>query len=161
MTKVFNYTSLKINFSLAPEPTQFEEVQPEVCAEHERWKNAMDDEFASMVRFGAYRCVLKSETNGRQLLGCRWVYKREVGKNGAVTRYRARLVAQGYLQRPYGSFIPEEIYSPAVLKDSLCLFLSVAAAESLMVISRCQSCLFTSTVIGAHLYASASRLLMS
>jgi len=108
MTKVFNYTSLKTDFSLAPEPTRFEEVQPEVCAEHERWKNAMDDEITSMVKFGAYRRVLKSDTNGRQLLGCRWVYKRKVGKDGAVTRYRARLVAQGYLQRPYDSFIPEE-----------------------------------------------------
>jgi hypothetical protein len=133
MTKVFNSTSLKIDFSLAPEPTRFEEVQPEVCAEHERWKNAMDDEITSMVKFGVYRRVLKSDTNGRQLLGCRWVYKRKVGKDGAVTRYRARLVAQGYLQRPYDSFIPEETYSPVVHKDSLRLFLSVAAAESLMV----------------------------
>jgi hypothetical protein len=49
MMKVFNYTSLKINFSLAPEPTRFKEVQPEVCAEHERWKNAMNDEIASML----------------------------------------------------------------------------------------------------------------
>jgi hypothetical protein len=115
MTKVFNSTSLKIDFSLVPKPT--EEVQPEVCAEHERWKNAMDDEIASMLKFGVYRRVLKSDTSGRQLLGFRWVYKCKVGKDGAVTRYRARLVAQGYLQRPYDSFIPEETYSPVVHKD--------------------------------------------
>ena len=139
MTKVFNSTSLKIDFSLAPEPTRFEEVQPEVCAEHDRWKNAMDDEITSMVKFGVYRRVFKSDTGGRQLLGCRWVYKRKIGKDGAVTRYRARLVAQGYLQRPYDSFIPEETCSPVVHKDSLRLFLSVAAAESLMVMPSRQS----------------------
>jgi hypothetical protein len=104
MTKVLNSTSLKIDSSLAPEPTQFEEVQSEIFAEHERWKNAMDDEITSTVKFGVYRCVLKSDTNGRQILGCRWVYKRKVGKGGTVARYRARLVAQGYLQRPYDSF---------------------------------------------------------
>ena len=86
-----------------------------------------------MVKFGVYRRVLKSDTGGRQLPGCRWVYKRKIGKDGAVTRCRARLVAQGYLQRPYDSFIPEETYSPVVRKDSLRLLLSVAAAESLMV----------------------------
>ena len=32
------------------------------------------------------------------------------------------------MQRPYDSFIPEETYSPVVHKDSLRLFLSVAAA---------------------------------
>jgi hypothetical protein len=56
------------------------------------------------------------------------------------------------LQRPYGSLIPEETYSPVVLKDSLRLFLSVADVKAAF---------FTGTVIGAHLYASASRLLIS
>jgi hypothetical protein len=64
---------LKIDFSFAPEPTSFDEVQPIVCAEHEQWKNAIDDEIASVVKFGVYRRVPKSDTSGRQLLGCRWV----------------------------------------------------------------------------------------
>ena len=69
----------------------------------------MDDGIVSMVVFGVYRRVLKSDTSGPQLLGRRWVYKRKVCKDGAVTRYRARLVAQSYFQRPYNSFIQKKL----------------------------------------------------
>ena len=133
MAKVFNSASIKIDFSLAPEPTRFQEVQPEVCAEHERWREAMDDEIAAMVKFGVYRRVPKSAAGTRQILGCRWVYKRKVNKHGQVCRYRARLVAQGFAQRAYDSYQPDETFSPVVHKDTLRLFLSVCAAENLRI----------------------------
>ena len=132
-SKVLNSTSIKIDFRLAPEPTRFAEVQPEVCAEHERWREAMDDEIASMTRFGVYRRLPKSAAGNRQILGCRWVFKRKVNKQGVVVRYRSRLVAQGFLQRPYDSYQPDETYSPVVHKDTLRLFLSVCAAEDLII----------------------------
>ena len=131
--KALNGTATKIDFSLAPEPTRFEQVLPEVCAEHDRWKEAMDDEIASMVKFGVYRVVPKSAAGNRQLLGARWVYKRKVNKDGVVYRYRARFVAQGFLQRPFDSYNPDETYSPVVAKDTIRLFLSVSAALNLHV----------------------------
>jgi hypothetical protein len=109
------------------------EVQPEVCAEHGRWREAMDDEIAAMVKFGVYRRVPKSAAGTRQILGCRWVYKRKVNKHGQVCRYRARLVAQGFAQRAYDSYQPDETFSPVVHKDTLRLFLSVCAAENLRI----------------------------
>ena len=48
-------------------------------------------------------------------------------------RHRARLVVQGFLQRPYDSFHPDETFSPVVHKDTLRLFLSLSAAENLQV----------------------------
>ena len=93
----------------------------------------MDDEMRSMERFGVYRRVLKSAARGRQILGCRWVYKRKVNKFGQVCRYRARLVAQGFLQRAFDSYQPDETYSPVVHKDTLRMFLSLCAAEDLEV----------------------------
>jgi len=63
----------------------------------------------------------------RQILGCRWVYKRKVGKDVLVYRYRARLVAQGYRQRAHDSYDPDHISSPVVHKESLRLFLAVCA----------------------------------
>jgi hypothetical protein len=95
MAKVLNSSTINIDFSLEPEPVRFQDVQPEVCAEHERWREAMAEEMASMIRFGVYRRVPKSTAGNRQILGCRWVYKRKVNKLGQVHRYRARLVAQG------------------------------------------------------------------
>ena len=80
-----------------------------------------------------YKRVPKSAANGRQILGCKWVYKRKTNKFGHVTRYRARLVAQGFRQRELDSFNPDDIHSPVVHKNSLRCLLSVAAAENLRV----------------------------
>ena len=132
-SKVLNSSTIKIDFRLAPEPTQFWEVQPEVCAEHDRWKEAMDDEIASMNRFGVYQRLPKSAAGTRQILGCRWVFKRKVNKQGVVTRYRARLVAQGFRQRAFDSYQPDETFSPVVHKDTLRLFLSICAAQNLKI----------------------------
>ena len=58
----------------------------------------MDDEIVSMTKFGVYKALSRSAAGNRQILGCRWVYKRKVNKFGEVVRYRPRLVAQGFRQ---------------------------------------------------------------
>jgi hypothetical protein len=133
MSKILNASSINIDFSLSPEPTRYEDVMPEVCPEHASWRAAMDEEMRSMDRFGVYNRVPRSAAKGRQILGCGWVYKRKVNKLGEVVRYRGRLVARGCSQRPFDSFDPDHTYSPVCHKDSLRLFLSVCAAESLQV----------------------------
>uniref|UniRef100_A0A1X7TFD5 Reverse transcriptase Ty1/copia-type domain-containing protein n=1 Tax=Amphimedon queenslandica TaxID=400682 RepID=A0A1X7TFD5_AMPQE len=35
----------------------------------------------------------------RRVVGSKWVFKRKIGENGKVERYKARLVAQGYSQK--------------------------------------------------------------
>ena len=132
--KVMNaQRGVNIDFSLAAEPTRWEETLPEVCSESERWKEAMDDEIVSMTKFGVYKAIPRSAAGNRQILGCRWVYKRKVNKFGEVVRYRARLVAQGFRQKAYDSYDPDQTFSPVVHKDSLRLFLSVCAAENLKI----------------------------
>lgn len=132
--KVMNAKAgVNIDFSLEPEPLRYEQTLPEVCSESERWREAMDDEIASMNKFGVYKALPKSAAGNRQILGCRWVYKRKTNKNGEVVRYRSRLVAQGYRQREYDSYDPHSTFSPVVHKDTLRLFLSVCAAEDLSI----------------------------
>ena len=80
-----------------------------------------------------YKALPWSAAGNRQILGCRWVYKRKVNKFGQVVRYRARLVAQGFRQKAYDSYDPDQTFSPVVHKDSLRLFLSVCAAENLKI----------------------------
>ena len=129
--KVLNASSLKIDFDLPPEPFHYKDTLPENCGEESmKWKEAMDDEIASMKAFGVYERVPQSVAQGRQILGCKWVYKRKTGKDGEVTRYRARLVAQGFRQKEWDSFNPDEISSPVAHKETLRLFLSTAAGLS-------------------------------
>ena len=129
--KVLKSTSVNIDFSLSPEPLKYEEAID--SGECDDWKKAMDDEMKSMHLFGVFRKVPKSAARGRQILGCKWVYKRKVNKFGEVNRHKARLVAQGFAQREYDSFNPDEITSPVAHKTSLRLFLSVCAAENLKI----------------------------
>ena len=124
---------VNIDFSLAAEPTRWEETLPEVCSESEKWKEAMDDEIVSMIKFGVYKALPRSAAGNRRIIGARWVYKRKVNKFGEVYRYRARLVAQGFRQKAYDSYDPDHTFSPVVHKDSLRMFLSVCAAENLRV----------------------------
>ena len=50
-----------------------------------------------------------------------------------VYRYRAGLVAQGFRQKAYDSYDPDQTSSPVVRKDILRMFLLVCAAERLRV----------------------------
>ena len=129
--KVMNSSKIEIDFTLSPEPTRYEDAMD--SEESADWRRAMDDEMSSMSKFGVYRRVPKSRARGRQILGAKWVYRRKINKLGHVYKHRARLVAQGFLQRPYDSFNPDETYSPVVHKDTLRTFLSLCAASDLHV----------------------------
>ena len=115
----------------------------------------MDDEIASMTKFGVYRIVPKSAAGNRQILGARWVYKRKVNKLGIVCRYRARLVAQGFLQRPFDSYQPDETFSPVVGKTTLRLMLSVAAALNLQVYQADIKAAFLQAPLSEKIYMKA------
>jgi hypothetical protein len=131
--KVLNADQRELDERIAPEPTRYEETLADVCPEHLQWKQAMDEEIDSMVRFGVFYKVPRSAAGRRQVLGCKWVYKRKLNRLAEITRYRARLVAQGFRQRAYDSYDPDGTYSPVVHKNSLRLFLSVCAAMNLKV----------------------------
>jgi len=113
----------------------------------------MDEEMASMIRFGVYRRVPKSAAGNRQILGCRWVYKRKINKLGQVHRYRGRLVAQGFLQRAYDSYQPDETFSP--VEDSLRLFLSVCAAANLRIFQADVKAAFLQAPLSERIYMKA------
>lgn len=37
--------------------------------------------------------------DGKQSIGCRWVYKTKFNSDGTIERHKARLVAKGYTQQ--------------------------------------------------------------
>jgi hypothetical protein len=127
-------TSNFVDWHIAAEPTHYNQTQMSVCSEWKEWENAMNEEIASLKMFKVYEEIsIHHVPKGRQILGCKWVYKRKRDKDGNVVRYRARVVALGFRQKAYDSFHPDETYSPVVSKDTLRMFLSISAKENLTI----------------------------
>ncbi|RVW97975.1 Retrovirus-related Pol polyprotein from transposon RE1 [Vitis vinifera] len=59
---------------------------------------AMNDEFNVLVRNGTWELV--SSTFMQNLVGCKWVFRIKQLLDGSVDRYKAKLVAKGFHQRP-------------------------------------------------------------
>ena len=62
---------------------------------------------------------------GRNVVGSKWVFKVKCDANGNIAGYKARLVAQGFLQQPGTDF--DEIFAPIICYDSLRLLLALAS----------------------------------
>jgi len=60
------------------------------------WKNAMDEEFNSLVKNQTWQLVPRPK--GRNVITGKWVYKIKRGADGNIERYKARWVARGFTQ---------------------------------------------------------------
>ena len=81
---------------IVSEPTTVEEAMS--CPEKKNWKEAMDAEFQSLQTNEVWDLV--TPPKGCKVINSKWVFKCKLGEHGEVERYKARLVAQGYSQRP-------------------------------------------------------------
>ena len=89
----------------------------------------MEAEFASLKSNEVWELVKPPKE--APVISCKWVFKRKVGENGLVERYKACLVAQGYTQRP--GLDDEETFSPVMRFESLRVALTLAAHQDLKV----------------------------
>ena len=62
-----------------------------------KWKNAADDEYQSLLKNDTWELV--DLPPGKNVIGCKWVFKLKKNADGSISRYKARLVAQGYSQQ--------------------------------------------------------------
>jgi len=91
----------------------------------ERWKKAMDDEYAALIKNNTWH--LFKAPAGKNLIDCKWVYKIKRKVDGTVDRYKARLVAKGFKQR-YGIDY-EDTFSLVVKIATIRLVLAIVVSR--------------------------------
>ena len=109
------------------EPRSISEVHKLPKDEQERWLKAAQDEIQSLVENGTFQLVKLPP--GRKAIGSRWVFRVKRNADGSIERYKGRLVAKGFSQRP--GFDYNETFAPTPKWASIRAILALAALEDL------------------------------
>lgn len=106
------------------DPESYEEAINSV--DGDEWQAAMQAEMESILSVGTYELV--PPPRDRKPIGSKWVYRVKRDSSGEISRYKARLVAQGFSQKPGIDFT--ETFAPVAKTDSIRLLLAFAAANN-------------------------------
>jgi len=98
-------------------------------AQRSQWEPACEEDLASMLKNQVWTEVYGKQTEHRNIIGSRWVFKIMYGLSGEVQRYKARFVAKGYSQA-YGIDYLETFY-PGVSFQSLRLLRVLAVSKDI------------------------------
>jgi len=97
--------------------------------EAEFWKAAMDEEMGTLGKMETWKKVLLPE--GRKAIGCRWVFTKKRDEHGNIIKYKARLVAQGFSQKPGTDYSNDGTFAPVMRFETLRTDLAFAAINNL------------------------------
>ena len=101
------------------------------CRHRNDWlksKEAIKKELRSLAKREVFGPVVQTPTN-IQLVGYWWAFVRKRNENNEIMRYKARLVAQGFSQRPGIDY--EETYSPVMDAITFRYLISLAISEGM------------------------------
>ena len=85
----------------------------------------MLDEFTSIEANDTWRLI--DPPPGVRPIGLKWVYKTKRDEARLVTKFKARLITKGYVQRQGIDF--DEVFAPVARLESVRLLLALAASE--------------------------------
>lgn len=97
--------------------------------EGEQWKVAMDEEIGTLDKMGTWK--LEEVPQDRKAIGCKWVFAKKRDENGRIIKFKARLVAQGFSQKPGTDFDNDGTFAPVMRFETLRTLLAYAAVNNL------------------------------
>src|SRR5579859_4810537 len=121
-------TAVKENEDKNPEscPNTIKECQD--SKEWPQWQEAIQTELDQHEAVGAWELV--DLPPGREAIGNRWTFIRKRNEHGEVVLYKARLVAQGFTQRPGMDYNEEGTFAPVMKFDTIRTLLALAAVHN-------------------------------
>ncbi|GKC78563.1 putative ribonuclease H-like domain-containing protein [Tanacetum coccineum] len=93
------------------------------------WIEAMQEELLQFKLQEVWTLVNLS--NGKRVIGSKWVFRNKKDKRGIVIRNKARLVAQGYTQEEGIGYY--EVFAPVARIEAIRLFLAYASFKDFVV----------------------------
>jgi hypothetical protein len=117
-----NDVALLAKTVLDDDPRNYSEASRRL--DSDSWHSAMQTEHDSLMKNHTWGEPIALPP-GANLIGCGWVYKTKRGKDGSITKHKARLVARGNRQR-YGIDY-EETYAPVARYASIRCILAIVA----------------------------------
>ncbi|MFS7999224.1 putative RNA-directed DNA polymerase [Helianthus anomalus] len=109
-----------------PEPKSVNDCQNR--HDWDKWKGAMQAELDSLNKRKVFGSIVVTPKAVKPV-GYKWVFVRKRNEKNEVTRYKARLVAQGFSQRPGIDY--EETYSPVMDAITFRYLISLAVSKRL------------------------------
>uniref|UniRef100_A0A2N9GPU0 Integrase catalytic domain-containing protein n=1 Tax=Fagus sylvatica TaxID=28930 RepID=A0A2N9GPU0_FAGSY len=103
------------------EPTCFT-----LASKSPQWCEAMNTEFNALLRNGTWSLIPPEPT--MNLIGCKWVFKIKQKSDGSLDRYKARLVAKSFHQKP--SVDNGDTFSPVVKPTTIRIVLSLVVSSN-------------------------------
>ena len=91
--------------------------------QHPKWREAVNEELQALQKNGTWE--LAQLPQGKQAVGCKWVFNVKYKADGTLDRYKARLVAKGFTQT-YGIDY-QETFAPVAKLNTIRVLLSLAA----------------------------------
>jgi hypothetical protein len=92
-----------------------------------KWREAIEREIRELKANGTWKKV--DCPNGSNLISTKWVFTIKYTPEGAVDRYKARLVARGFSQVQGIDY--NETFAPTVRMDTLRMLMAIVAAKDL------------------------------
>ena len=76
-----------------------------------KWKEAIQTQLNSLTKREVFKPVIQTPEDVKPV-GYKWVFVRKLNENNEIIRYKVRLVAQGFSQKPGIDY--EETFSPVM-----------------------------------------------
>jgi hypothetical protein len=119
------YRSSACAISSHDEPRTYQEAISSPDAKH--WRMAMDEEFRSLQNNNTW--TLWPLPADRLSISCKWIFKLKLRANGTIDRYKARLIARGFIQQQGIDY--SNTFSPVIKHDSVCTFIALLVATNM------------------------------